>query len=199
MALHNTSGADAWAQAVSTHAHLLANGRLTQVDVPTPDLVPEPGEYAVAVIPGGMTFARYASAQVVYGGTGPSLVVGSQPFVTGFVIGSLFQRGRRRRRARREAAPLWRPTPLLRVVVTTRRVWCEVATDTGPKWLNFNYDTIADLRLDGAALVLSFLQAEPLRLSGELAAWCAAVIAHYRFGPSAPAAVPALHAAAMAS
>lgn len=47
----------------------------------------------------------------------------------------------------------------------------------GPRWLNFNHDTIADLRLDGAALVLSFLQAEPLRLSGELAPWCAAVIA----------------------
>ncbi|WP_018685358.1 hypothetical protein [Actinokineospora enzanensis] len=198
MALHNTSSTDAWAQAVSTHAHLLANGRLTQVDAPTPALVPEPGEYAVAVIPGGMTFARYASAQVVYGGTGSSLVVGSQPFVTGYVLGSLFQRGRRRRRVRREAAPQWRPTPLLRVVVTTRRLWCEVATDTGPTWLNFNYDTIADLRLDGAALVLSFLQAEPLRLSGELAPWCAAVIAHYRFGPSAPAAVPALHAAALA-
>lgn len=195
MALRSTSGDTAWTQAVSTHAHLLGDGRLDPVDAPAPGLVPESGEYAVGVIPGGMSFARYDIAQVVHGGTGPALVAGSQPFVTGFVLGSLFLRGRRRRRARRAAAAQWRPTPLLRVVVTTRRLWCEVATDTGPKWLHFNYDTIADLRLNGAELVLSFLQAEPLRLSGELAAWCAAVIAHYRFGPNAPAAVPALHAA----
>jgi hypothetical protein len=40
--------------------------------------------------------------------------------------------------------------------------------------------------LDGAALAQSFIQIEPVRLSGELASWRAAVIAYYALGPSPP-------------
>lgn len=90
-----------------------------------------------------------------------------------------------RRRARRHAAPQWRPCPLHRTVVTTRRLWCEIAEPQERRWLNFNYDTITGLNLDGDALNIAFLHSEPLRLAGTWAPWCAAVIAHYRYGNSA--------------
>jgi hypothetical protein len=52
--------------------------------------------------------------------------------------------------------------------------------------------------LTSEGLILSFLASAPLRLSGSWAPWCAAVIAHLRFGRDAAAAVPALHHAAFA-
>jgi hypothetical protein len=81
--------------------------------------------------------------------------------------------------------------------VTTRRLWCEVVTSSGFEWLNFDYDTIVNLNLTGNALTLTFLQSEPLCLSGAWAPWCAAVIAHFRFGQNASLVVPALHQAAL--
>jgi hypothetical protein len=47
--------------------------------------------------------------------------------------------------------------------------------------------------------VLHFDDAEDLRLAGQDAPWCAAVIAHFRYGPNAAAAMlPALRTAALA-
>jgi hypothetical protein len=100
-----------------------------------------------------------------------------------------------RKRAQRAAAPQWHHSYLTCVVVTTRRIWCEIAEQTGPRWLSFNYDTITALNLTGASLTFGFLQSEPLLLTGDWIPWCAAVIAHYRYGNAAGAVVPALHGA----
>jgi hypothetical protein len=191
----------AWAEAVCVHTHLLANGHLTAVDTPVPGLTPEPAEYAVGVLQraSGVTleYARYYAANVVYTVGGPAVVVGSPQFLTGFILGSTIRHARMRRRAQRQAAPQWRPALLLCAVVTTRRLWCEVAETTGPRWLNFNYDTITSLNLTGNALTLTFQQSEPLSLAGDGAPWCAAVIAHYHYGPAAAAVLPSLHDAAV--
>lgn len=192
---------EAWREAVRVHAALSSGRVLGAVPVPVPGLVPEQGEYAVGVFArsGGapMSYARYYAADVTLVSTGPRLVVGSPQFLTGYILGSMVMQGRARRRARRLAAPQWRPHWLSQTVATTRRLWCEVATSSGYEWVNFNYDTIVNLDLTGNALTLTFLQSSPLRLTGAWAPWCAAVIAHLRFGQNAPLMVPALHRAAL--
>jgi hypothetical protein len=135
-----------------------------------------------------MSYARHRATDVTWVHTGPRLVVGSPQFLTGYILGSLVMQSRARRRARRLSAPQWRPHWLSQTVVTTRRLWCEVATSNGYEWVNFNYDTIA--------LTLTFPQSPPLRLAGAWVPWCAAVIAHFRFGQNAPLAVPVLQRAA---
>lgn len=184
------TSADALAEAVSVHAHLQANGRLLPVEPPAPGLTPEPGEYAVGVFAHSagvpMTYARYYAADVVYVSGRPAVVVGTPQFVTGYAIGSVIRQTRGLRRARREAAAQWRACPLLCTVVTTCRIWCSVVEAAGPRWLNFNYDTITDLRLDRDSLTISFAQSEPLRLSGPWAPWCAVVAAHYTLVQLAP-------------
>lgn len=196
MAMHNATPESAWTRAVATYAHLRNHGRLTAVEVPIPGLLPAPGEYAVAMITGGMTFERYLPGQLSDARSGSALVMGSPRFVAGFALTTALLRAGHRHRAQRQAVPQWWPTPVRRVVVTTKRLWCEIITSTGPTWFNFNYDAITGLQLEGAALTVSFLQSEPLRLTGAWTAWCAAVIAHLRFGAHAPAVVPSLHAAA---
>lgn len=196
-----TSGA--WWEAVRVHAALSSGQVLGAVPVSVPGLVPAQGEYAVGVFArsGGapMSYARYYAADVTWVHTGPRLVIGSPQFLTGYALGSLVMQGRARRRARRLAAPQWRPYGLSQTVVTTRRLWCEVATSDGYEWVNFNYDQIVNLGLTGDALTLTFLQTSPLLLAGAWVPWCAAIIAHFRFGQNAPLAVPALHRAALTS
>jgi hypothetical protein len=146
-----------------------------------------------------MSYERYRAADVTWVHTGPRVVVGSPQFLTGYILGSMVMQSRARRRARRLAAPQWRRCWLSQIVVTTRRLWCEVATSSGYEWVNFNYDTIVSLDLTGDALTLTFPQSPPLRLAGAWVPWCAAAIAHFRFSQNAPLAVPALHRAALIS
>jgi len=193
----------AWWDAVRVHASLSSGGVLHALPMPIPGPVVEQGEYAVGVFAssGGapMKYARYYAMDVKWVSTGPQMVVGSPQFVTGYLLGSIVMHGRARRQARRLSAPQWRPCRLSQTIVTTRRLWCEVVTSSGFEWLNFNYDTIVNLNLTGNALVLTFLQSEPLCLSGAWAPWCAAVISHFRFGQNASLVVPALHQAALMS
>jgi hypothetical protein len=192
-----------WWEAVRVHAALSAGQVLGAVPGSVPALAAEHGEYAVGVFArsGGaqMSYARYYAADVTLVPTGPRLVVGSPQFLTGYILGSLVMQGRARRRSRRLSALQWRPRWLSQIVVTTRRLWCEVETSNGYEWVNFNYDTIVSLDLTGDALTLTFRQSPPLRLAGAWVPWCAAVIAHFRFGQSAPSVVPALHQAALTS
>jgi hypothetical protein len=185
------------------HAHLAANGRIVPLSLPMdirPAVPCERNEQVAGIFGSGITFERYYATDVRYNGGGPMYVTGSQQFVTGYLLAELALGGHRRRRAHREAAPQWRPTRLLRVVVTTRRLWCQVVGPT-LRWMNFNYDTITGLTLTASddALTFSFLNSEPLRLAGEWVPWCAAVIAHYRYGPNARAVVPALNRGALTS
>ena len=144
------STSNAWLRAVSMHAHLAANGRIAPLSLPmdiAPAVVVERNENVVGIFDGGMTFERYYATEVRYNSGGPTYVTGSQQFVTGYLLAELALGGHRHRRARREAAPQWRPTPLLRVVVTTRRLWCQVVGSTCLRWMHFNYDTITGLTL----------------------------------------------------
>lgn len=194
---------EAWREAVRVHAALLSGHvlRAVPVSAPVAGLGAEHGEYAVGVFAysegAPMSYARYRAADVTWVHSGPRLVVGSPQFLTGYILGSMVMQGRARRRARRLAAPQWRPRRLSQTVVTTRRLWCEVAISSGYEWVNFNYDTIVSLDLTGDALTLTFPQSPPLRLAGAWVPWCAAVLAHFRFGQSAPLVVPVLHRALM--
>jgi hypothetical protein len=185
-----------WEEAVRVHAALASGQVLEAVPVPAPGLVREPQEYAVGVfVPSSgaaLRYARFCRAEVVVGGVGPTLVVGSPRFLAGYLLGGWAIRRRAYRRAQRAAAAQWRPSPLSRVVVTTRRVWCEVTTQRGRQWVEFPYDAIEDLSLAADVAILTFHQGAPLRLVGAWAPWCAATIAHFRFGPYAYSMLPAL-------
>ena len=186
----------AWSEAVRIHAHLMANGRLNPVLPPTPGLTPEPGEYAVGVLARSagvaLDYARYDASEVVYSVGGPPVVIGSPQFVTGYALASMMLRARLRRRARRMAAPQWRPAWLLCTVLTTRRLWCELEQPHGSCWLHFEYDAITHLTLNHYTLTLIFQQSDPLQLDGTWAPWCAAVIAHYRYGRTAATMLPTM-------
>jgi len=185
------------------HAHLMANGPLNAVVPPVPGLTPELGEYAVGVLSrsAGMAldYARYGAAEVVYSVGGPSVVIGSPQFVTGYALASMVLRARVRRRAGRMAAPQWRQAWLLCTVVTTQRLWCELEQPHGSCWLHFDYDAITHLNLDRYTLTLAFQQSEPLQLTGAWAPWCAAIIAHHRYAQAAAAVLPTLHTTATAA
>lgn len=177
----------AWRAAYDVYSHLAFDGRLESVEVNYPGLLPETGEQAIGIFDRRegryLEYLRFTAAQVSYAVPGV-VAVGPPGFVVGALLGNAGARRRARRRAERESAPQWRPEPLASVVVTTRRLWCELATRTGSRWLNFDYDTITRLTLTGWELTLEFLQSAPLRLSGMWAPWCAAVVAHSRYGPS---------------
>jgi hypothetical protein len=154
----------------------------------------EPGEYPVGLFRGGMSFARFYATEVSFCSGGPAVLVGSQQFIAGAMLGALARHAIRRGQARRAAQAQWRPTPLLQVVVTTRRLWCQVVESERARWVHLAYDHITRLTIDdGGALVMQFVDAEPLRLAGEDAAWCAAVIAHCRYGHDAIRVLPQLH------
>lgn len=191
----STHRAAAWAQAVSAHRHLLQPGNRLRGVTPPAEVTVESGEDVVGVLPGGLSFARYDRGRTALPGAN-TVVVGPAPTVAGFLVTEMALRGHRRRQAQRAAAARWWPAPLRQTVIATRRLWCEISTESGSRWLHFAYDTITDTGhpiLAGDALTLNFRDAEPLRLCGDLAPWCAAVIAHYRFGPHAPRHVPTLH------
>ncbi len=184
-----------WDAAVQVHAALNSGQVLNPVPAPMSGLTPAQAEYAVGVFHhrhSAMTFARYTAADVIQTDTGPRFVFGTPQFLTGYALGSLAIRRRTRRKAQQAAAPQWRPSPLGHVVVTTHRLWCEIITPDGAVWKRFDHDQITQLDLTGQTLTLTFPLIPPLRLDGAWAPWCAAVIAHHRFGPNAPHVVPAL-------
>jgi hypothetical protein len=182
------SNTEALDRAARVRAHLANHGRLRPVALPSDvaQLGRETDEYAVALLSGGMTYHRWSTAAVSYTSGGPSLVVGSEAFVAGYALAAVVGRARQQRRARRMAEAQWRPTQLLRVVVTTHRLWCEVTTNNGPTWRHFNFETITRLDSTGDALTMSFQDSQPLRLSGEWMSWCGAVIEHFRSARLAP-------------
>jgi len=192
------SAPSAWSAAVTTHKYLLTHQHLPPLPGPVPVAAVDPGEYVVAVFDSraGMTYARWAGTTVLY--SEPSaVVIGSPQFVAGYTLGALAIRSYTRRRARREAVPRWWPTQLRRAVVTTSRLWCQLAEPGRPSsWVNLAYGDVTQMSLTGTALVACLEPDMPLRLAGDWAPWCAAVIAHYRFGPMVGIAIPSLHQAA---
>lgn len=185
----------AWQKACRAHVALSAGRILQPVQhLPADGLLQAPGEYAIGVLP-NLTYARYRPADLEVIEGGPSVVIGSAPFVAGFAIGTLAQCAVRGRRARRAAVPQWRYDPVTSVVVTTHRLWCLV---DGQTWVPFDYSTVTALDLTADGVVLTFQQAFPLRLSGAWAAWIAVAVAHYTFGRDTAARMPCLAALASA-
>lgn len=195
MAVRTAATSMAWSRAAMIHAQLLAGAQLDPVRLPAEvdvQLARVPGEYPVGHFMGGLRFARRYPLPVRYGG-GPTVAVGSPRFVAGALVGAIAVNTMLRRRARRIAVDQWRDVQLHRVVLTTHRLWCLVQ-DGGPRWLHIGYDSIVRLTLNGAEMTLDLAGGEPLRLAGAEAAWCAAVIAHYRYGAAAATVLPNLNA-----
>ena len=123
-------------------------------------------------------YARYYGMNVTYGQTS-TLAVGSPLFVAGAMVGNAIGNASARSQAARLAASQWREHCHPRVVVTSTATWCCV----NGKWLRFDHAAVVEYSLDGAACILSFTDAEPLRLTGP-SAWCHAILfAYLQNGP----------------
>lgn len=176
------------------HANLCAGRSLVAVAPPVAGLLPAPGEWVLGVFSRRdgvhLDYARYCGADVVTYSTGPSVVFGSPHFLAGYALGTVVQRVRLQRKARRLAAPQWRYFPLTCAVVTNRRLWCQI----DGQWVNFDHDTITGYDLTNTTLTVSFAQANPLRISGPWATCIGVAVAHLRYGPNVAARIPALAA-----
>lgn len=133
-------------------------------------------------------YARFYGTTVTYE-QGWTFAYGSPAVVTGALVGDLIGNGIARARATNLARPQWREFAYVRVVVTPTTTWCCVAG----LWLPFDHETALEFVLDGPNCVLTFVDAEPLRLSGP-SAWCYAIIyAYARYGPQQWKEAPFLH------
>jgi hypothetical protein len=177
------------------HSDLCALRPLVPVTPPVAGLLPAPDEWAWGVFARRdgvhLDYARYCADDVVTYSTGPAVVFGSPHFLAGYALGTVVQRARLQRKARRLAAPQWRYYgPPTCTVVTNHRLWCQI----DGQWVNFDHDTITGYDLTNTTLTTSFVQASPLRISGPWAPWIAVAVAHLRYGPTVAARIPALAA-----
>jgi hypothetical protein len=192
------STSTAWRRALAVHAHLARGGYVPPVSLPAHVRagvqLDAQDDTPICVIPimsggsGGLTYARLCPAASGYR-RGPVVVVGSPKFVAGAILGAtaLNMLGPRQDKLR------WSSAELLTVVITTRRMWCEVVGGRIRQWVRIGYDGIASMQIVNDALQLYFNDgAEPLRMAGNDALWCAAVIAHYRYGQDAARMLPDL-------
>ena len=176
-----------WQAACELHAALRVGGTLPPVGVPSPIARPcDPGEYPVGMFgpPTGLhlNYARFLAMDVVVHNRGPAVLVGTPHFLTGYALGSIAKNHWVHKRAQRMAQPQWHSYPMGYAVVTTHRVWCNVAGE----WKWFTYADTADLRLDDHhALVMCFADVPAVRLGGPWAPWIAVAVAHLRYGPDA--------------
>jgi hypothetical protein len=190
----------AWAAAVNIHADLVNFRVVPPIGLPPNVLHPppgliSPGEYVYGVFPHGIVFERYTALPLVNTGSGPRFVLGTPAFVTGFMLGESAQRGRRRRAAyaaAAHAAPQWRCVRMINLVLTSRNTLCAVHEPAGLRWIVVPHDSITSMQLTGPTLTMGFADVEPLRLTGDWVPWCAAVVAHFRYGPAADAVLPQL-------
>jgi hypothetical protein len=194
--------AHAWDEAVSTLADLARGCRFRPVDVhEVRGMLRAPDEYVVRVFTAGsMRFERLLPVAVRYMRRRPVFVAGPPKVVGTVVLASLLQDAAVRRRLEREPALQWCEVRLVSTVVTTHRLLCLVVDGGRYQWRRFSYDAISGFGLTADVLELTFLPSdsgeavEPLRLRGPWAPWCAAAIAHFRYGRDARAAVPSLAA-----
>ncbi len=190
---HDNSTIDPLAQARSTHVHLLRGGRLRPIaDFPFLERAVDERTLSVRT---GLTYARLwdATPQIVPGGT--TVIAGPvvPPVVAGYLIGSTIRTMRERRARRKQSGLQWHTSALWRTALTTHRLWVELPGGGTTEWVRFNHETITSLTLAGDRLELHFAQAPPLALAGPWAPWCAAVIAHFRYGQDAVGVLPALN------
>lgn len=192
--VHNTAPS-ALMQAMQVHGFLLRGGQLGPV-ADLPGVGFDPGEYTVARLDSGLGYARLGTAapQTVPGSAGGvTVLVGDPAYVAGYALGATLRNTMRHRAIRRECAPQWHPQPLVETALTTRRLWTAVVEGGQVKLHRANHDMVTGISLAGVRLELYFAYGAPLALTGPWAPWCAAVIAHYRYGPRAAEAVPSLN------
>jgi hypothetical protein len=190
MGVSRTLRQSPWQMACELHTALAAGSTFPEAEVPPAvgSIPVDHGEYVVGVFgrPVGrdLDYARFTGEDVRVVSSGPAVVVGPAHVVGAYALGSLVGRRRVRKRAERVASPQWRQRPLAHVVVTTRRLWCQIP---GDQWKHFTYDTRVNLRLDdNHALEMWFGQDIPAaRLGGPWAPWIAVAVAHLTHGPTA--------------
>jgi len=162
-AARKQSEAQMWAQyARATAAALQARTALPEVNVAGMGPVLYPGERAL--FHGGVDYARLYGGDGSYSTTG-LLALGSPAFMIGAFAAAGVINHRRKSRARREAAVVWRDQQRGIVIATNQRVL--VHHDGG--WSTYAYGAITEYYPDppNATLTLGFgPNAAPMSLSG---------------------------------
>ncbi|WP_336160056.1 hypothetical protein [Amycolatopsis sp. VC5-11] len=191
--MHDT--ASPLAQAMQLHAFLLGGGQLGPV-ADLPGTAFDPGEYTVTRLDSGLGYARLCTAApqaVPVQSGGVTVMVGDPAYVAGFALGATLRSTMQHRAIRRACTPQWRSQPLVATALTTRRLWTDVLDGGQVKRHWANHEMVTDIRLAGDRLELYFARGAPLSLTGPWAPWCAALIAHYRYGTRAAAVLPSLN------
>ncbi|WP_406639078.1 hypothetical protein [Amycolatopsis sp. WGS_07] len=181
------------AQAMKLHAFLLGGGQLGPVG-DLPGLALDPGEYTVGTLGAVLGYARLRSAvpQPARPGT-TTVIAGDYAHVAGWAMGAALRGTLQVAADLRSRAPRWCPQPLVAAALTTRRLWTEVIEAGQPRRHWVNYEMVTGMRLAGDRLELHFVHATSMALTGPWAPWCAALVAHYRYGAWAAQAVPSLN------
>ncbi len=182
------------AQAHWAHARALAGalaaGQLPAATETVWGLVLEPGERIL--LDTSADYARYYGMNIGYTHV-TGVFWGSVPFMAaGYGATALANRSRRSA-AQAAAVERWREHQPVRLLVTERRLLCQLAN---ARWLSFYYNSVQAMypEPENWSVVFDFQQAEPLRIGG-LAAPSTAVIATWALhGASGVRAHPGLAA-----
>ncbi|MFT7765567.1 hypothetical protein [Clavibacter tessellarius] len=148
-----------WAEACRLRAAILRGEAPPAITVW--DVVLEPGEVLLYDVQAD--YERYYGRDVTYTRSG-GLFVGSPAFVLGGMAATMIGNASRRNAAEAEAAEQWRELQPVRLVISDRRLLCQV----GGRWLAFWYAGMTAVypEVREWALVCQFPDAEPLRLRG---------------------------------
>ncbi|MCW2902437.1 MAG: hypothetical protein JWO67_4702 [Streptosporangiaceae bacterium] len=139
--------------------------RLSRDDPPAPltvwGLVLHPGEQAHLQLP--LTYSRYYGHDVTYSGGG-GFYVGPPGVILAAAVGNLIGEAAAASRAREAAAPRWRDHQVSTVILTNRRLICQVED----RWASFHYSGVTAVYPDLAnrGVVLQLADTVPLRLHG---------------------------------
>ena len=178
---HQNTAANAWAAAADVREYLARGGVLPAVHSPVPL---DAGEHAVAVLNhhtgSSFHYERYLAAEVIVPTSGPSVIVGPPAFVAGAIAMNALRRARAQHQAQAAAAWQWRPSPVMGVTLTTKRLWVH---PYGTERRHFTFDSITGLWVHHNSMTLEFAMATAMRLTGAAVPWLATVIAHYRRCP----------------
>ncbi len=148
-----------WAEACRLRASLLRGER--PPGIPVWDVVAEPGEVFLYDVQAD--YERYYGQDVTYTRSS-GFLVGSPAFVLGGMAVAALGNASRRSADEAQAAERWRELQPVRLVISDRRLLCQV----GGRWLAFWYAGMTAVypEVREWALVCKFPDVEPLRLRG---------------------------------
>jgi hypothetical protein len=150
----------------------LSSGPILQSDIKIWGVILEPGE--VLLVDTTAEYARYYGLEPTYVHTN-GVFMGSASFVVAGYGLIAWANHRRRKAARAAAETSWREHQQVRLLITDRRLLCQVS---GGRWLSFYYSAATAMYPEPGAwtVVLDFHEAVPLRIAG-VGAPCTAVVA----------------------